>query len=423
MIRITRSNLNFEREPLATPFGFKGGFLTELWQTIALLTSEGGRRGVGLGVQSVLWSDPKVFAAHSEAGGNALMLLLTSYALRAAEGKTFETPPDLLDALLPSAFEYGKTITRNLDLRLTFVLNALVAVDNAAWRLYAAEHVITDFDALIPDFARPALSHRQNDVLSIPAVGYGLAVEEVVRLAAEGYSLFKIKIGSDPAKDGDPAKMLEGDIARMRALHTSLKPYPHVRYYLDANGRYDTKARLLRLLDALDSFGALAQTALLEEPFPEENQENVTDVPVRIVADESAHTDRDVAARIALGYGAIALKPAAKTLSMSFRMAQVAHAAGVPCLCADLTVNPVLVDWNKTFAARLAPLPGLTGGALEANGHQNYRDWRRMQSYHPCADAPWTEAHNGSFFLDPTFYASSGGVLLPLPHYDALVRT
>lgn len=421
MIQITHTNLNFEREPLATPFGFKGGFLTELWQTIALLTSESGQRGVGLGVQSVLWSDPRVFAANSEAGGNALMLLLTSYALKAAEGRRFETPLDLLDALVPPTLAYGKTITGNPDLRLTFVLNALVAVDNAAWRLYAAEHALTDFDALIPEFARPALSHRQTEVLSIPAVGYGLAVEEVVRLAEAGHTLFKIKVGSDPAKDGDLAKMLDADIARMRALHLALQPYPHVRYYLDANGRYDTKARLLKLLDALDSFGALAQTTLLEEPFPEENHENVADVPVRVVADESAHTDRDVAQRIRLGYGAIALKPAAKTLSMSFRMAQVAHAAGVPCLCADLTVNPVLVDWNKTFAARLAPLPGLTGGALEANGHQNYRDWPRMQSYHPCAGAPWTEAHQGSFRLDPTFYSTSGGILLPHPHYDSLV--
>ena len=421
MIQITRTNLNFEREPLATPFGFKGGFLTELWQTIALLTSESGNRGVGLGVQSTLWSDPKVFAANSEAGGNALMLLLTAFALRTAEGRTFETPLDLLDALVPPTFEYGKAITGNSQLRLTFVLNALVAVDNAAWRLYAAEQALSDFDALIPDFARPALSYRHHEVLSVPAVGYGLAVEDVVGLAEEGYSLFKVKVGSDPAKDGDPAKMLDGDIARMRALHAALKPYPQVRYYLDANGRYDSKARLLRLLDALDSCGALAQTVLLEEPFAEENKENVADVPVRVVADESAHTDRDVAERIALGYGAIALKPAAKTLSMSFRMAQVAHAAGVPCLCADLTVNPVLVDWNKTFAARLAPLPGLTGGALEANGHQNYRDWDRMQSYHPCAGAPWTESQNGSFALDPTFYSASGGILLPLPHYDSLV--
>lgn len=421
MIRIDRTNLNFEREPLATPFGFKGGFLSELWQTIALLTSETGKRGVGLGVQSVLWSDPAVFAAHAEAAGNALMLLLTDHALRMAEGLAFETPLDLLDALLPLTFEYGQTVAANPALRKTFALNALVAVDNAAWRLYAAENGQTDFDALIPEFARPALSCRQKQVLSIPAVGYGLAVEEVVRLAAAGHTLFKIKVGSDPEKDGDPEKMLVGDIARMQTLHAALRPYPQVRYYLDANGRYDSKTRLLALLDALDACGALAQTVLLEEPFPEEVLENVADVPVRVVADESAHTDQDVAERIRLGYGAIALKPAAKTLSMSFRMAQTAHAADVPCLCADLTVNPVLVDWNKTFAARLAPLPGLTGGALEANGHQNYRDWSRMQSYHPCAGAAWTESPDGVFHLDPSFYASSGGILLPLPHYESLV--
>ncbi len=32
IITITKTQSNFEREPLLRPFGFKGGYLTELWQ-------------------------------------------------------------------------------------------------------------------------------------------------------------------------------------------------------------------------------------------------------------------------------------------------------------------------------------------------------------------------------------------------------
>jgi len=75
-IRIKNVDADFEREPL-TPYHFKGSFVTELWQTIARLESESGINKIGLGTQSVLWSDSKVFAAHSESGGNALMYCAT----------------------------------------------------------------------------------------------------------------------------------------------------------------------------------------------------------------------------------------------------------------------------------------------------------------------------------------------------------
>jgi len=66
-ITVARVGSNFEREPLIRPFGFKGGYQTETWQSVALLESASGRRGIGLGTQGVLWSDAHVFAGHSEA--------------------------------------------------------------------------------------------------------------------------------------------------------------------------------------------------------------------------------------------------------------------------------------------------------------------------------------------------------------------
>jgi hypothetical protein len=87
-IRIRRVDANFEREPLVRPFGFKGGYMTEIWQTAALLESEAGHRKIGVCTQNVLYSDANVFAAHSESGGNALMYALTDQALQLVK----ETP-------------------------------------------------------------------------------------------------------------------------------------------------------------------------------------------------------------------------------------------------------------------------------------------------------------------------------------------
>jgi len=121
-----------------------------------------------------------------------------------------------------------------------------------------------------------------------------------------------------------------------------------------------------------------------------------------------------------LGYRAIALKPIAKTLSMTLKIAQAAWERRVPCFCADLTVNPVLVDWNKNLAARLAPLPGMKIGLLEANGPQNYRDWEKLLAYHPHAGASWLKPQNGCFNLDSEFFLQSGGVFETGRHYEEL---
>jgi L-alanine-DL-glutamate epimerase-like enolase superfamily enzyme len=420
-IKIKTTSANFEREPLIRPFGFKGGYMTESWQTAALMESESGVREIGLCTQSVLWSDANVFAAHSESGGNALMFALTERALQMAKGLSFQTPVDLLEAIQDELHEYGKKITGRPDLRKTFVLNALVGFDNAAWLLYARENRITSFDNLIPSAYKPALSQHHDTLASIPLMAYTIPVAEIRQAVEQGYFFMKIKIGQPGTqeemleKDKQRFSAIHGAIGGMRTPHTSSGKLP---YYLDANGRYEKKETLLRLLDHAKKIGAFDQIAIVEEPFPEEYEQDVRDLGVRVAADESAHTDKDAAKRIQMGYGAIALKAIAKTLSMTMKIARLAHEKGVPGLCADLTVNPILVDWNKNVAARLAPFPGLGLGLVETNGHQNYRNWATMVSYHPCAGAPWTKTVKGVFHLDKDFYDKSGGIFLPSNHYQ-----
>src|SRR5689334_16467124 len=100
-IRIKSVGLDFEREPLIRPTGFKGGYLTELWQPVARLDSDSGRSRIGIGTQSVLWCDPAVLTKHSESAGNALMLSVTDRALQMIVGETFTTPVELIDRILP----------------------------------------------------------------------------------------------------------------------------------------------------------------------------------------------------------------------------------------------------------------------------------------------------------------------------------
>lgn len=427
-LTIDAVNSNFEREPLIRPFGFKGAYLSEIWQAVAGMASSSGHRAAAVSAQSVLWSDADVFLEHSEAGGNSLMFAMTEFALREARSMTFDTPIDLLDQLLRPTWEYGCAITGNDKLRLTFALNALVGVDAAAWILYAREHGFAGFDEMIPERFKAALSQRHDKIACIPLMAYAIPMEEIVDHVDQGYFFLKIKIGSDPDKDGDREKMLQWDMARVEAIHKAIgsreTPYTDngkIPYYFDANGRYDSKERLERFLDHCRKIGAFDQIAVIEEPFPEDRKIEVGDLGVRIAADESAHSDEDVQERIELGYGAIALKPIAKTLSMTLKIAEVAHRAGIPMFCADLTVGPIQVDWNKTFAARIAALPGLRVGVVETNGHQNYRRWETMQSFHPRTGSPWMAVSNGCFHLDDDFYACSGGMLEDSEHYLNLV--
>ena len=427
-ITIKNTNCNFEREPLIRPFGFKGGYMSEIWQSVAAMESANGVRSIGLNTQSVLWSDASIFTSNSESAGNAIMFAMTSYALKLAKGMSFETPFDLLEQLLLPVWEYGKVLTGNKNLRQTFALNSLVGVDAAAWLLYAREHGFKSFDEMIPAQYRPILSSRHRKLASIPLMAYAIPMEEIVRHVEEGYFFLKVKIGSDPDKDGDREKMLQWDMARVEAIHKAIgnreTPYTEngkIPYYFDANGRYDSKERLQRFLDHCRKIGCFDQIAIIEEPFPEDYLANVSDLGVRVAADESAHCDHDVAQRIELGYSAIALKPIAKTLSMTLKIAEVAARSNVPMFCADLTVGPIQVDWNKSFAARIGALPGMKVGVVETNGHQNYRNWATMGSYHSHPNAPWSKVEGGCFTLNDDFYAESAGIMQDSQHYTQLV--
>jgi hypothetical protein len=416
MPKITAANLDFTREPLAAPFGFKGGYLSELWLTAASLEDEDGRRAAGPGIQSVLWSDARVFGSSSEAGGNAMMLAVTDHALRRAVGAD-GGPADLLDAALPDATAYARAVTGRSDLRSTFVLNALVPMDNAALKLEAARRGTTRLLDLAPEAARPALSYRNRTVVSVPVIGYGMSVEAVAALVRDGYFVLKIKLGADPDRDGSQDAMLAADKARLLAIHDAVRdvetpgsPSGRVLYYLDANQRYDGMDRIRRFLDFAGEIGALERVIVLEEPFPEELDVDVRDLPVRVAADESAATDEDARGRMDLGYSAIALKPVAKTMSMTFRIAAAACDRGVPCFCADLTVPPDMLEWNKVLAASLPPFPGLDAGMLEANGWQNYANWSALKEARAPKSAPWSEAEGGVFHLDNAFFERSGGI-------------
>lgn len=426
MLLIQEGAAEFVREPLLGEFGFKGGHVGELWQTAVQL--RGTRAAaVGLGVQSVLWSDAAVAAQNCPSGGNALMFAVTNAALRLCGGVSFDTPEELLTGLLPAVFQYGRDVTGLPELRRTFVLNALVPLDSAAWVLMAREKGLPDFDALIPADVRPALGFRQEKLGRIPLIPYGMSRAGITAELDGGAFFLKIKIGSDPCGDRDPEKMLAWDKARLTEIHRLAQeretPYTdsgHILYYLDANGRYPSRDALERLLEHADQIGALDRIALLEEPFDEKNELPVHGLPVRIAADESAHCEEDVRRRIQMGYSAIALKPIAKTLSMSFGILRAAHQAGVPCFCADLTVNPAMVEWNKNVAARLAPLPGLRIGVVETNGHQNYRRWEQMERWAPRAGSAFTKPVQGVYTLDEAFYRSSGGILEDSPYYSGL---
>ena len=424
-IKIAGHDSNFEREKLRFPFGFKGGYLTELWQIVTLVRSTKGHVGLGLSTQSVLYGDSTVFSRYAEAQGNALMYALSGRALDLIADKSFKDPIGLIDEIIPALYEQAKQLTGSKELNINFVYNALVNVDNALWMLYAKEHNIERFDQLVPSVYRDAFSFKNDRIAVMFQISYDMPVQDIVNAAKQGYFIFKIKTGSP----GSAQQMLAKDCERLAQIHGLLKdiktphtPSGQLLYTMDANGRYENKESLKPYLDYAKQIGAFDRILLYEEPFIESNTENVADLGVLVACDESLHNENDARGKIALGYKAFVLKGIAKTLSQTLKIAAVAHENAIPCLCSDLTVNPILIDWNKIIAASMKPFPGLGMGMMETNGDMNYTNWEQMKLKHPYAGSSWTNVQQGMFKLDDDFYKHAGGIFEIGDYYKKMMR-
>lgn len=412
-IEITGTDSNIQREELKHSFGFKGGYLTELWQNIVHLKSKNGFDAIGMATQSVLYGDSNVFASTSESNANALMYEVTNRALKRINGYQFDSPMVLLDQIIPQLYQEAKEITGIDHLNINFLYNALSSIDNALWLLYAAENSISTFRDMIPIPYKTALSHQNKKIAIMFQVSYDMSIDDIVKAADNGYFIFKIKTGFP----GSPEEMLRKDIQRLTEIHQALKakkttqtPTGKLYYTMDANGRYPDKKTLLRYLDHARTIGAFDHILLYEEPFMADNNENVSDIGVLIAADESIHSEKDAYTKLNLGYGAFVLKGIAKTLSSTIKIAKIAYDHQIPCICSDLTVNPILVDWNKNVAAAVAPFPSLGMGIMETNGDMNYKNWTTMKARHPYPTARWANTINGTFELDDHYYEKAGGI-------------
>ena len=190
-----------------------------------------------------------------------------------------------------------RSVTQLPSLRLTFTLNALVGLDNAIWMLYARQNKIMNFDELIPDFCLSSFSCKQNCIAIVPAIGYTLPCSEIKKLLEQRIFVLKIKIG----QPGNEKDMLAKDKERLKQIHhvcrnysTNMTESNKIAYYLDANGRYQTKDGILRLIDFAERIGCIDQIILIEEPYAEHLVLDVSDIPVCLAADESLHTIQDI---------------------------------------------------------------------------------------------------------------------------------
>ena len=66
--------------------------------------------------------------------------------------------------------------------------------------------------------------------------------------------------------------------------------------------------------------------------------------------------------------------------------------------------------------------PNLNIGLQETNGHQYYKNWDKMMTYHPKAGATWTQTQKGVYLTDKSFYEESGGIFQPSAHYEEMFK-
>ena len=350
------------------------------------------------------------------------MTLLAERAVQLAQGVAFEHPVDAFCSIRHELHRWAQRITGRPDVSPTFSLNSMVALDFALWKLYALHRGTTCLQDLLPAESREALSATTQSLVRVPLISYKVPAAEVSELVRQGHRVLKIKLG----QAGEPHEMVQRDSRRLEQIHHAVQqqqrqhPLP-VHYYLDANGRYPDLETLMSLLDHIDRSGILARVIILEEPFPYQQKTPVHSVPLRVAADESLHDVADLQQRADLGYRALALKPAGKTLSLSVLMATRAARLGIPCFVADSACVPSLLQWNLAFAALLPPFAELGMGLIETNGAQHYANWTELLHEHADRCRDWLTPRSGIFTIDPEFTLHSGGVFSDSDHYSALV--
>lgn len=407
-MRIDKCKIGYVKEKLMKPFGFKGGYVSDVWQ-VAVTVGDGECQATGLSIQSVLWSDAMVFQKYGQEKGDQLMYETTKYALGLLKNIEFDTPFQATEELFEKCYEHIVKVTGE-DIRKTFVLNALVAVDMAIWLFYAKKNKIVSFSELTN------LPKEQERIASIPLITYSTTIDEIKEILVNGEFFLKVKIGNE----------YEWDKKRIKNIHELTKGYQSEYtstnrpvLYLDANGRYESKEHLQSLIEFLDKERILSEIGVFEEPFSEDKQYDVSDIPCLFACDESAHSVHEVKERYQQGYRSLALKPVAKTLSESLVMLEYANEMNMKTFIADLTVNPFLLELNRNVAARIKTLDCVTVGLLETNGSMNYVNWEKMIEYHPLGRKGFLQAEKGVFELKD-YYRNDGGIFMESPYYNHL---
>lgn len=414
-MKIHHATCRFINRPLVRTFGFKGGSANYVRAVEVEIHAE-GMKAIGESTQGALWSDSVLHERLGEGATNETMYDVTKHVCNSLEGMEFDTPEGVFDHLYDEAARHAQYILA-YNPRKAFILNALVPVDNALRMLYAKKKNDLTFETFAS--VKGLTDIKEERLGLIPLINYNTSEHEIRRLADEGVFNFKIKIGANPDNDNNRDKMVEADKERVEEIHNILKDYktPYTQngklaYFLDANGRYDSKYRLRELLNFTKSINAFEHIALLEEPFDETNTLTVDTFGVSVAADESLHDEKDALRKIELGYSVFVVKPIARTITVTNKIVKLALENNIRMFCGDLTVTPMLVEINKNYAARLPKLKGINTGIVESNGPQNLVDWKDMMQEHPLKDSNFTKVTDGVFELDQEFYETAGGIFL-----------
>ncbi|MDD5655660.1 MAG: enolase C-terminal domain-like protein [Elusimicrobia bacterium] len=168
------------------------------------------------------------------------------------------------------------------------------------------------------------LSHVDSDITISAWDDPRLTAEAVAEAAAEGFRVFKVKVGG-----GD----LRADLARVRAVRTAAgRARPG--FILDGNQGLNVSSAL-RLVEACLKSGL--RLLLLEQPLSKEDFRGMAALtrrcPVPVAADEMAHSPAD-AVRIVTERcaSAVNVKLAKSGITRGLEIAAVARAAGLPLM-------------------------------------------------------------------------------------------